>query len=652
MSSQQHPENTSIKSKLTTLLVIVAIMPLLLLTAGIMLGAYQPIFMIGALFCQLVGIGLGWHYGSKMIEQANEIRSALTKISAGDFEARSKVASNDELGATARELNAICDNTLNLIQSSEEREQIQNSIEALNSEMKEIAAGDLEIRAAVKDDITGSIADSVNNMTQQLKSIVGQVKTAANQVNRYSTSMREISEAKSVETDSHAQLIQDASEQILAMTSSFQKVATMTSDSAQVAVETKQSASKGQKAVSATVDGMNRIRNQVQNTSKRIKRLGESSQEIGEIVQLISEISDRTSVLALNASIQASMAGDAGRGFAVIAQEIERLAERSTDATLQISKLIRAVQNETGEVIADMEESTREVVAGSQLATQAGATLFEIDSVANQLVELIQSSSNYALRQADAANVFASSMSEISISTKRSAEYSRESTKAAGLLDDMVHRLSDSVSQFKIAAVDNDPQLVSPVTPVVAPKKEKLPPEVSSYSNPFKKIAAVNGPMESQSDKRSRVPQKTRQPVKKQQPSQTQIQDAELESQIQQAKQQQAKRKQAEQQLRQSALQQKALATTNQQPNDSQPPQTRRPQPTMMFDNVMMDEVHSADASNTQMISDEPMDEQLLKQTQNMIKEVDPNRAKESQSSKSTTGKEPGSSQTLQLGDS
>ena len=225
----------------------------------------------------------------------------------------------------------------------------------------------------------------------------------------------------------------------------------MTKESVEVAVEARQTASNGLKAVSDTVDGMQRIRDQVQSTSKRIKRLGESSQEIGEIVQLISDIADRTSILALNASIQAAMAGDAGQGFAVVAEEIECLSERSTDATKQISKLIRAIQNETSEVITDMEESTREVVAGSQLAAQAGETLFEIDSVSNQLVDLIQASSASALQQADTAEGVANSMAEISRSTKDSAEKSREATRSVGRLAGMVNQLRGSVSQFKVS---------------------------------------------------------------------------------------------------------------------------------------------------------------------------------------------------------
>jgi hypothetical protein len=221
------------------------------------------------------------------------------------------------------------------------------------------------------------------------------------------------------------------------------------------AILARQTASNGIKAFAERFEGMLRIRNLVKSTSTRIKRLGESSQEIGEIVQMISDIADRTSILALNASIQASMAGDAGHGFAVVAEEIECLAERSTTATKEISKLIRAIQNETSEVISDMEESTREVVAGSQLANQAGETLFEIDSVSNQLVEMIQTSSESALQQAERVSEIANSMTDVSLSTKESADRSREATRSVSRLAAMVSQLRNSVSQFRVSSDDD-----------------------------------------------------------------------------------------------------------------------------------------------------------------------------------------------------
>ncbi len=446
---------TRIESKLLLMMLVVAIVPLTILLTTMALGVFQSVAIITAVIIQVAGLMFAWHVVSSIVSQAKSINETLVQINQGNFEARAATVNNDELGAAAIALNTMCDNTLNLLQSNDERDQIQTSIENLISEMREIAAGDLTITAEVNDDITSSIADSVNHMTRQLRSIVHQVQSAAEQVATSSASIGETSSNMSKDSDAQAARISQASQQLLEMTDSFQNVAQLTKESVQVAVEARQTASNGLKAVSDTVDGMQRIRDQVQNTSKRIKHLGESSQEIGEIVQLISDIADRTSILALNASIQAAMAGDAGHGFAVVAEEIESLAERSTDATKQISKLIRSIQNETSEVISDMEESTREVVAGSQLATQAGETLFEIDSVSNQLVELIQASSTSALQQADMASKIAAKMSEISQSTKESAEKNRQATRSVGRLSDTVDQLRDSVSQFQVESVED-----------------------------------------------------------------------------------------------------------------------------------------------------------------------------------------------------
>ena len=433
------------------LLFVTAIVPITILAASLTTGLYRFEAILGAIFCQAIGLGFGYYFGSGIVRQSNSINETLAKISNGDFEARTQSITADELGQAAEALNTICDNTLNLIQSNDERDQIQTSIENLISEMKGIAAGDLTIRTAVNDDLTGAIAASVNDMSDQLRSIVERVKSAAEQVTSSSTRIRESSTLMSNQCDAQANQIGHASQQLMQMTDSFQNVAELTKESARTAVEARQTAANGLRAVSDTFEGMQRIRKQVQNTSKRIKRFGESSQEIGEIVQMISDIADRTSILALNASIQASMAGDAGQGFAVVAEEIERLADRSTDATKQISKLIRGIQNETNEVILDMEESTREVVAGSRLAAQAGATLSEIDNVSSQLVELIQTSSTSALQQSDIAKNVAKTMSKISQSTKETADKSREATQAVGRLAEMVNQLRGSVSQFKVS---------------------------------------------------------------------------------------------------------------------------------------------------------------------------------------------------------
>ena len=426
--------------------------------------------VISSIVVLLMGLLIGWGLLSGTTRQARALNQALAKINEGDFEARVQVLTQDELGQSAEALNVMCDNTLNLLQSKNQQGQLQESIESLIAQMECIAAGDLTIAAKNNGDITGAVADSVNNMTAQLRTIVEQVQHATEHVSASAIKMRDDTTRVTTENDQRANEIRQTSQQLLEMTDAFQSVAALTEESAQVAVEARHTASEGRKAVDDTVEGMQRIRTQVQNTSKRIKRLGESSQEIGEIVQLISDIADRTSVLALNASIQAAMAGEAGQGFAVVAEEVERLAERSTDATGQIAKLIRGIQTETGQAISDMEESTREVVAGSSLATQASQTLGEIDGVSNQLVDLIQSVSSSARSHAQQSEKIAATMAQVSDNTRQSAETNREVTRSVNQLARMADSLRSSVSRFNVGkpspkelpVVVNDPQTPPP----------------------------------------------------------------------------------------------------------------------------------------------------------------------------------------------
>ncbi|MEM6469914.1 MAG: HAMP domain-containing methyl-accepting chemotaxis protein [Planctomycetota bacterium] len=412
-------------------------------------GLIVSLGLLGGLFCAI-------YFAQGITRQAEAINDMLMQIGIGDFDARADVVTNDELGDVAVALNAMCDNTLSLIQSREERDQIEQSIFELVREMEDIADGDLTISAEVREDMTGPIAGSVNFMIGQLRGLVKRVESASNQVSESASTVREISGALSNDSARQAEQISTTSNQVREITASIQSVADKTRVSADVAAKARKSASDGLQAVSDTVDGMQRIRNQVQETSKRIKRLGESSQEIGEIVQLIADIADRTSILALNASIQAAMAGDAGQGFAVVAEEVERLAERSNDATKQIATLIKAIQTETSDAITDMEESTREVVEGSQLATQAGATLSEIDRVSAQLADLIAEVSSATESQSGAARQIAGTMGSISETTYRAASQSQSAADRVGQLADLANELRDSVSQFRVDE-ENDP---------------------------------------------------------------------------------------------------------------------------------------------------------------------------------------------------
>ncbi|MDX1930900.1 MAG: methyl-accepting chemotaxis protein [Pirellulaceae bacterium] len=402
------------------------------------------------LIATTVGAITIYFVAGRITKQANSIKEMLSLVGIGVFDARAKHITQDELGDVALALNAMCDNTLNLIQSDDERQQIQDSIQCLVNEMEQIAAGNLAVNLDIRDDITGAISGSVQSMTEQLRSIIRRVQNATYLVTSSADEIVAESTKLSEETDAQSIRIELTSELVLAITKEFEQVSNQSEGSAVVAQKARETANRGYQAVSDTVEGMERIRDQVHATSKRIKRLGESSQEIGEIVQLISDIADRTSILALNASIQAAMAGEAGHGFAVVAEEVERLAERSNDATKQISTLIKSIQAETSEAISDMEEATREVVEGTQLATQAGQTLEEITEVSTALESLIQTVSQAAIQQSNAAKEVAATMTQISASTKQAAEKARSSTESVASLSMYANQLGDSVSMFRL----------------------------------------------------------------------------------------------------------------------------------------------------------------------------------------------------------
>jgi methyl-accepting chemotaxis protein len=378
------------------------------------------------------------------------IMEVFGQIGVGNFDARAEVTSSDELGILATSLNAMLDNTLSLIQTREERDAMQSSVVKLLDEVSGVAEGDLTAEAEVTADITGAIADSFNYMIGQLRQIVSSVQDATLQVSSSANEIQTTAEHLAQGSETQAMQISDTAAAIEEMAVSIQQVSENAALSATVGEQALVNAQRGAKAVRDTVEEMNRIREQVQETAKRIKRLGESSQEIGEIVQLIGDIADRTSILALNASIQAAMAGEAGRGFAVVAEEVEGLAERSTEATRQIETLIRTIQSETVEAVTAMETTTQEVVAGSELADQAGQALAEIEGVSNRLAELIQSISLASKQQARGSEALASSMDEIADVTQQTAAGTKQAAVSISTLAILADELRASLSTFKL----------------------------------------------------------------------------------------------------------------------------------------------------------------------------------------------------------
>jgi methyl-accepting chemotaxis protein len=413
-------------------------------------AASTRLALISAAVAALAATGLAVLVTRGLTVQVRYIMNLFGSIGIGDFDARAEVTSGDELGTMATSLNAMLDSTLALIQTREERDAMQASVMKLLDEVSGVATGDLTQEAEVTADITGAIADAFNYMIAQLRDVVSGVQDATLQVSSSANEIQTTAEHLAQGSEAQALQISDTAAAIDEMAVSIQQVSENAALSATVGEQATANAQQGTQVVQDTIEGMNRIRDQVQETSKRIKRLGESSQEIGEIVQLINDIADRTSILALNASIQAAMAGEAGRGFAVVAEEVERLAERSTEATKQIDALIRTIQNETNEAVAAMEATTDEVVAGSQLANQAGQALVEIESVSNRLAELIQSISLAAKQQARGSETLAKSMDDISNVTQQTAAGTKQAAVSISNMALLADELRASVGIFKL----------------------------------------------------------------------------------------------------------------------------------------------------------------------------------------------------------
>ncbi|MBK5292273.1 MAG: HAMP domain-containing protein [Acidobacteriia bacterium] len=412
-----------------------------LLLAGVVL-------LLAAIAVYLVSSGIAG--------QVTAINNTFTEVRSGNYGARVEISSNDELGEMSRSVNNTFDNTLALIQSKDERDQIQRSIQKLLEEVSGVAEGDLSKEAEVTADVTGAIADSFNYMLTELRQIISSVQETTREVTKSAQEVQATAESLAQGSQSQSVQIVEASEAIGEMATSIQHVASTANSAAVVAEQALFSAQQGSLSVHKTIEGMNSIRGQVQETSKRIKRLGESSQEIGEISQLISDIADRTSILALNASIQAAMAGEAGRGFAVVAEEVERLAEQAAQSTQRITSIIQSVQGDTKEAISAMEDTTREVVAGSQLANEAGLRLGQIMEVSKRISELVRSISDVSKQQAEGSEFVSRNVTGISSVTQLTAEGAKQAADKIRSLTHLAAELNQSVSRFKLPAVETN----------------------------------------------------------------------------------------------------------------------------------------------------------------------------------------------------
>ncbi len=366
--------------------------------------------------------------------------AGLAYVQLQDGKRQQSVAQAQRLTAESQELQAKRVNDGN-----------QAAILRLMNELQAVAEGDLTQETTVTEDITGAIADSVNYTVEELRLLVGNVQNTASRVAQTTAQVENTSTELLAASTEQLREIRETGQSVLDMAGRINKVSVQAQDSALVARQSLMAAESGLSAVQNAIGGMNSIRDQIQETSKRIKRLGESSQEIGEITELISDITEQTNVLALNATIQAASAGEAGRGFSVVAEEVQRLAERSADATRQIASLVKAIQTDTQDAVVAMERSTLGVVEGAKLSDTAGTALTEIDRVSRRLADLIEQISNATSAEATSANAVANNIQHIFAVTEQTGEGTRATAQQVRELSQMAHELRESVSRFKIA---------------------------------------------------------------------------------------------------------------------------------------------------------------------------------------------------------
>lgn len=410
----------------------------------------QKIVLGVGIMAVLFAIFIAIRISKGLTNQVDHIMGLLEEMESENYGARTEVVSDDELGVMAVTLNKMLDNITILIQSQDERNAIQESIMKLLEEISTLSDGDFTARAEVTEDMTGAIADSFNAMADQFSDIISKVKVAtqavgvtSDEVSRQTMELAEknIDQVKGVTT---------AVEAIDEMVGSIKVVAENAQTSAQVSKQSRKNAQEGAAAVQETNKAMTEIREEINETARSIKRLGESSLEIGNIVQIIDDIADRTSILALNASIQAAMAGDAGHGFAVVADEVQRLADSSGNSTKQIEVLVKSIQAEIKDLTTRIDESISKVVAGSKLADGAHDKLQEIENVSSQLAELIDTITSATNSQVEMSETISKTMEEVGEVSRESSLSTQDTASSMNLLSKTARDLRSAVDVFKI----------------------------------------------------------------------------------------------------------------------------------------------------------------------------------------------------------
>lgn len=437
------------------------------LAAGLAIGLGIPAnggarLIAGVIGGGLIGTGAGVILGASSAKQirstAQELAGHFAALAQGNYSVRATVNTHDELGRLADSFNqmaaAIEANFTELNQRAAEqgqaKEDLQRQVIRLLDDVEGAARGDLTVRAEVTADVLGAVADSFNLTIRSLRDIVSQVKRAAAAVNDAALQNEDFARSLSADALRQAEEISNSLNSIQEMTDSIQEVASNAREAANVTAQATEAAARGGEAVDRTVSGILEIRETVAETTRKVKRLAESSQEISKIVALISQIASRTNLLALNASIEAARAGESGRGFAIVADEVRQLADRAAKASKEIEQIVLQIQSETGNVMTAMEEGTQLVIEGTRRAEQAKNSLDEIIEVSRRIDELVRAISQATVQQTETSRSVAQVMQSVELTAN---ETSKEAQKVAASLQQLVsiaRELQTSVGRFRV----------------------------------------------------------------------------------------------------------------------------------------------------------------------------------------------------------
>ncbi len=397
-------------------------------------------------------------YTKQVSRSVRDLQSNFEQVAQGNMAARATVSSQDELGVLSSSFNYMLQSVVTSNSEAQRKaremelakDELQRQVIRLLDDVEGAARGDLTVKAEVTADVLGAVADSFNLTIDSLRQIVQQVQVAAVQVNQSSTESEAFARRLSSDALSQAEELAVTVNSVQMMTASIKRVAESARESEEVARTASSTALKGGEAVERTVAGIQEIRETVAESTRKVKRLAESSQQISQIVSVISQIASRTNLLALNASIEAARAGESGKGFAIVADEVRQLADRSAKALKEIEHIVLQIQSETGSVMAAMEQGTQQVIQGTKLAEQAKRSLDDIIQVSNRIDALVRSITSDTIEQRETSKAVTEVMQSVEIQAQST---SQEAQKVSSSLENLVvvaRNLLTYVERFKV----------------------------------------------------------------------------------------------------------------------------------------------------------------------------------------------------------